>query len=327
MTINASKIQFDYKYTIGNQAVPPAEGFSGPVDVAIAEDNELFVACSYYEYPPARKFIVKCNMDEDYLGYFGSYGEKEGQFIWPNSLAYNCNGSLYLSDEWLNRITVFDTDGNFMFKIDESGSGKGQLNKPAGLDFDPDGNLWICVSGNNRVQKFTSDGEYMYSFGTKGNGPGMFNTPWGIKIDKAGNVFVADWRNSRVQKFNSQGVFLQEFGSKQGEGELNRPSGVAVDNDGLVYIVDWGNEVVKVFDQESNYLQTIKGDCHGFSKWAETRMASDPENMSLERAAVSDFTIEKIFFQPTNIEIDAFGRILIVDCGRHRIQVYEKSTI
>lgn len=325
MAVNLSKVQFEYLYTIGNQAVPPAEGFSGPVDVAIAANDELYVACSYYEYPPARKFIIKCNMTEDYLNYFGSYGEKDGQFMWPNSLTIDSQGLIYLSDEWLDRISVFDADGSFINKIGISGSNQGEFDKPAGLDIDAEGFLWVVDSGNHRIQKFTTDGDFVSGFGAYGTGEGQFNMPWGIKVANDGNVYVADWRNNRVQKLDQQGKFLMSFGEEDGEGKLNRPSGVAVDQEGLVYVVDWGTEVVKVYEATGKYIDTIIGDCDGYTKWAETRMASDPEGMSLQRAAVSDFTIERIFFQPTNIEIDSNGRILIVDCGRHRIQIYQKK--
>ena len=326
MAINISKVKFEYMYTIGNQAVPPAEGFSGPVDVAIADNDELYVACSYYEYPPARKFVIKCNMEEDYLNYFGSYGDKDGQFMWPNSVAIDAQGNLYLSDEWLDRISVYDADGNFLRKIGDSGSGSGQIHKPAGLDIDSDGFLWVVDSGNHRIQKFTTDGEVVSSFGGLGVEEGQFNTPWGIKIGSDNNVYVADWRNNRVQKLDKEGNFLMSVGDSEGGGKLTRPSGVAVDGDGFIYAVDWGGqEVVKVYDPAGKHIDNIIGDCEGYTKWAQTRMDSDPEGMAAQRAEVSDFTIERVFFQPTNIEIDSEGRILIVDCGRHRIQIYKKE--
>ena len=111
-----------------------------------------------------------------------------------------------------------------------------------------------------------------------------------------------------------------------GEGELQRPSGVAVDREGYVYVVDWGHEIVQVYDPEGHFAARLIGDCPGFSKWAVARMASNPENMAAQRAVVTDFTIERIFFNPTSIEIDDDNRILIVDCGRHRIQIYEKTS-
>ena len=114
---------YEHRQTIGNQGTPPAHGFSAPVDVAVGPNGLLYVVCSYYEYPPSSKFLVKCNMDEEYLGAFGSYGSADGQFTWPNSIALDQEGNVYLSDEWLNRISVFDSDGNFLRKW---GTGRAQ---------------------------------------------------------------------------------------------------------------------------------------------------------------------------------------------------------
>ena len=100
--------------------------------------------------------------------------------------------------------------------------------------------------------------------------------------------------------------------------------GVAVDSHGYVYVSDWGHDIVQVFDPQGGYVTRFIGDCHGYSKWAVARMASDPEGMSKERAVVKDFTIERVFFQPTTVRVDDQDRILVVDTGRHRIQIYER---
>ncbi|MFQ6028396.1 MAG: hypothetical protein ACE5Q6_12960 [Dehalococcoidia bacterium] len=44
-------------------------------------------------------------------------------------------------------------------------------------------------------------------------------------------------------------------------------------------------------------------------------MASDPESMAAQRAVVTDFTIERVFFHPTGIEVDE----------ENRIQIYQKE--
>ena len=326
MTTTAVKTPvYKYSYTIGNQATPPAHGFSGPVDVALGKDGLLYVACSYYEYTPSWKFVVKCNMDEDYLTHFGKYGEEDGQFTWPNSIAVDQQGNVYVTDEWQQHISVFDADGIFLKKWGTQGEDDGKWNRPAGIAFDADDNLLVVDSLNSRVQKFTSDGHFISKFGGTGSGEGQFNTPWGINTDRQGNIYVADWRNDRIQKFSAEGQFLMQVGhGGEGEGELRRPSGVAVDADGYVYVVDWGHDRVNVYNPEGQYVTKFIGDCHGYSKWAQARMNSDPEGMSKQRAEVSDFTIERVFFQPTGIEVDEQGRILVVDTGRHRIQIYEK---
>ena len=137
---------------------------------------------------------------------------------------------------------------------------------------------------------------------------------------------MADWRNDRVQKFSSDGEFLKQIGSSgDADGELRRPSGVAVDQDGYIYVVDWGHDRVQIYNSEGGYVTKLLGDCHGYSKWAEDRMASNPESMAEQRAEVRSMRPEQVFFPPTGVEVDQENRIFVVDCGRHRIQIYQKS--
>ena len=53
--------------------------------------------------------------------------------MWLNSVALDKQGNAYVSDDWLNRISVFDPDGNFVSVWGTSGSAPGQLDGPAGL--------------------------------------------------------------------------------------------------------------------------------------------------------------------------------------------------
>ena len=316
---------FTYSHTIGNQGTPPAHGFSAPVDVALGKRGLLYVICDYYEYPPASKFLVKCTVDEDYLGAFGSYGTEEGQFTWPNSVAVDSSGNVFLTDEWLHKISVFDGDGNFLHRWGTEGEGDGQWRRPAGIVFDAADDLLVVDSFNNRIQKFTKEGEFLGKWGSSGQGEGQFDTPWGINLDSEGNVYIADWRNDRIQKFSSDGQFMLQVGSSgDDDGELRRPSGVAVDGDGYIFVTDWGHDRVQVFDAEGRFVTKFIGDCPGYSKWATARMASNPESMAEQRAEVKSFYAEQVFFQPTGIAVDDKNRIFVVDTGRHRIQIYQK---
>ena len=79
-------------------------------------------------------FTSRCaTLNEEYIREFGSYGEGDGEFIWPNSIALDDQGNVYISDEWLNRISIFDKDGKFLSKWGKAGSGDGELNRPSGL--------------------------------------------------------------------------------------------------------------------------------------------------------------------------------------------------
>ena len=118
---------------------------------------------------------------------------------WPFGVAVDDQDHVYLSDDWRNTISVFDTSGKFLRKWGEAGSGDGQLFRPAGLAVEKTVNIIVVDSGNNRLQVFTPDGKFVGKCGRPGNGDGQFNQPWGITLDKDGNIYVADWNNHRIQ--------------------------------------------------------------------------------------------------------------------------------
>ncbi len=316
---------FIYYKVIGNQSGPPRPGFTAPIDVALAPGGLMYVLSSYYEYDPKAKFVVKCNMEEDYLGAFGAKGAGDEEFTWPNSLAVDRACNVYITDEWVNRVTIFSPEGKFLGKWGTMGSKNGEWNRPAGIIFDADNNLLVADSLNHRIQKLTPDGQYVAKFGKFGAEPGQMNMPWGLALDRQGNIYVPDWRDDRIQKSSPEGrLLLAVGGAGKGDGEFNRPADVGVDADGYIYATDWRNDRVQVFDAKGRFVTKFLGDCSGYSKWAVDRMASNPENMKEQRELVKDFTQERIFFQPTGLVVDDQNRIIVTDTGRHRMQIYQK---
>ena len=161
--------------------------------------------------------------DEEYVTAFArgvpaqgphEFNFDDGSLVWPTAIAFDRDWNVYVTDEWLNRVSIFSKDGDYISKWEERpGSGDGELNRPSGMAFDADDNVYVVDSGNNRIQKFTKDGRFLAKWGTAGSGPGQFNMPWGIAIDREGDVYVADWRNDRIQKFSPDGQFLMQFGT------------------------------------------------------------------------------------------------------------------
>jgi DNA-binding beta-propeller fold protein YncE len=320
-----SLVEYHYLNTIGNAAAPGQIGFRNPVDVALGEGGMLYVLSHAAENTPNGKRIAKCTIEEEYfLAEFGSFGTEDGQFTWPNSLAVAKDGNVYVTDEWLHRISVFESEGRFLWKWGTRGEGEGQWNRPAGITFDSEDNLLVVDSMNHRIQKYSKDGKFIAQWGGPGKHEGEFNTPWGITVDTVGDVYVADWRNNRIQKFTAEGRFLMQLGTRgDDDGQFNRPSGVAIDREGCIYVTDWGNDRVQVFDSEGYFITKFIGDA-GMSKWGEERLSSNPESMLEQRARVKNFDPEKRFVQPTAVEVDKEDQIIVVDSARHRLQIYQK---
>ena len=329
--INARGREFTYSHTIGNAAV-----FNYPVHLCLDSDNILYVVNRGHDGEWIFG-INKITVDEREIGKFGGYGDNDGRFIWPTAIAVDSDGLAYVADEWLHRISIFDTnvefngadieERNFLRKWGVGGTEPGQLGAPAGLALDSNENLYISEQGNNRVSKFTRGGEFLMTFGGSGSGPGEFDKPWGITVDYQDNVYVADWNNHRIQKFTPEGKLLQLIGEPgRGPGKLHRPSDVAVDSDGDVYVCDWGQDKVEIYDADGSHLTTLFGDSEELSprgiKYLELNIA-DLE----KRRKVTNFEPEYRFTLPTGIEVDDEGRIFVVDNIRFRVQVYCKRML
>ena len=327
---------YTYSHCIGRNAGGGA-GFRGAVDVALAPNGVAYVMNRGYapEYSGAAAGGVGARVtkltlgdnpgEEEFLLEFGQAGFQDGDFMGATSIALGPDGKIYVSDEDLHRISIFDAQGNFLSKWGEEGSAEGQINGPSGIDFDSDGNLWMVDAGNNRVQKFTKEGKFLSAWGQEGTAEGQLNHPWGIKIDRNGNVYVADWYNSRVQKFTSDGQYLSSFGAPgSGEGALRRPAGVGVDDEGDVYAVDWGENKVHAYTPDGTFITTFEGNAHKLSKWAAQVMEANPDYIKA-RNRVKSLEPEQKFNFPTAIEVTEDGRLVIVDQMRSRLQIYIKE--
>ena len=301
-------------------------GFRNPTDLAIAPDGTVYVCNRSYENRPDGVHVTVVTLDEEYVTEFGAYGEADGEFMWPTSIALDSKGNVYLADEWLNRISKFTSDGEFVSKWGTAGSGDGELNGPAGLQIDADDNIFVVDAGNSRVQKFTIDGKYISQFGSKGSEDGQFDMPWGIALDNDGRIYIADWRNDRIQIFSADGKWEASIGSTgSGVGQLNRPNGVTVDADGDIYVSDWMNDRVQVFAPDGRYITQFLGEA-ALSKWGRDKLASNPDMIRQRSLAFANQPgFEQNLSHPCAVKIDPEGKIVIIDHTRNRLQVYIKE--
>ena len=318
-----------YSHNVGRGAAA-GNGFRYPVGVATAKNDVLFVASRGLAASNTGAVGVrlsKVTLDHQFLGEFGRNGDGPGEFTWLTAVALDRDENVYTTDEWLDRVTVFDNDGNVIKTWGESGQGEGQLRGPSGLVFDSDDNLFIVNSINSRVQKFTKDGKYISGFGKKGSGEGEMDMPWGITIGNDGNVFVADWLNDRVQKFSPDGTHLLTFGhGGAGPGSLDHPAGVAVDGDGDVYVADSEHERVVIYDSEAKLITYLKGDAVDLSPWGQLSIDANPD-MAKARKRVHDLEQQQRSFRiPTALVFDReANRLIVCDTQRSRLQIYEKD--
>ena len=354
LTTVASGRVYDWSHAVGRGAAR-GTGFNYIQTMALGKGGVLYTTNRGSE----NNFGMHCNKvqlggpgEEELIADFFEYCEGDGRSTWPMGIAVDSNDHVYVSDEWQNTVSVFDSSGKFLRKFGETGSGDGQLVRPAGLAVEKSGNIIVVDSGNNRLQVFSPDGKFVGKCGGPGNRPGEFNQPWGITLDNDGNIYVADWKNHRVQKLSAQGkplMCIGEYGAieqpedayavtylgpyiaaaseKAGNpspGKLNHPTDVAVDSDGDIYVADWGNHRVCVFDAEGNPITSLVGDAHVLSKWGQQSIDANPDMMKARRR-VKSLEPQWRFCFPTAVDFDPeTDSVIVADSQRNRLQIYKK---
>ncbi|MQG01896.1 MAG: hypothetical protein FI714_06715 [SAR202 cluster bacterium] len=323
---------YDYSHAVGGLYLPQIVGVAfGECDsvYTISRPTDTISGVPWNKTGVGAK-IVKITIgdvpgDEEHILDIGRYGDADGEFIWPAGIALDSNENIYVTDEWMNRVSVFDSEGNFLKHWGEGGQNDGQFNHPAGIDIDTEDNAIVVDSLNHRVQKFTKDGNFLGEWGGFGEGQGELNSPWGIGLDDQNNVYVADHKNHLAQKFSPDGEYLMAFGSEgTGRGQLTRPSDVTVDSDGDVYVCDWANDRVQVYGPDGDFITTFIGDAQELAKWHKQTVDSNIDVIKARRRVYS-LEPEWRFAMPTAVEFDhARNRLMVADTQRGRIQIYNK---
>ena len=130
MTTEALGVSLQYSHSLGRGEFA-GPGFRNPVAIARGDDDLMYVVNRSYEYRPDGKRVTICTVDEEYIGEFArgvhtagvtDIVTEDGSLIWPTSVALDKDGNVYVADEWLNRISIFNKDGEWIGKWGTEGS-------------------------------------------------------------------------------------------------------------------------------------------------------------------------------------------------------------
>jgi DNA-binding beta-propeller fold protein YncE len=160
----------------------------------------------------------------------------------PYDLVRGEDGRLFLSEFRGGRISVLDSDGQWLYYIGSRGLGDGQLMGPQNLALDEEGYLYVVDYGNRRIVKFDPAGDFIMAFGGRNTigeisasgdtFPG-FLSPTGIAAGN-GRIFVAESSSGSIFSFDHNGQFL---GVVIGEG-LRQPESLRFFSDGRLLTAD-----------------------------------------------------------------------------------------
>ena len=233
-------------------------------------------------------------------GTAGNNGGKDGtngaaQLYWPEGIAVDTNGNLYVADNYENTIrkvapagtnwvvtTIAGTAGSS--GGNDGTNGVARFNEPVGITIDGTGNLYVADYGNDTVREITPSGTNWVVTtiaGTAGivgpddgtNGDAQFYSPSGITVDTNGILYVADYQNSTIRKIMPAGTNwvvttiageAGNYDSADGTGTnalFFGPYGIAVGGSGNLYVADTYNETIrKIAPSGTNWVvSTIAG--------------------------------------------------------------------
>jgi DNA-binding beta-propeller fold protein YncE len=189
---------------LGEVAVP--RGVSGWRPLALTFDpaGNLYVS----DVTPEKHRIVVLDPAGNLKVSFGNQGEGQGEFWYPNGIAVDAAGRIFVSDSNNGRMQAFSEDGTFLFLISR-GMSKGDLAMPRGIAFDRKDRLLIVDTTRASIQAYRislpgDDEPAARTVDFKGAFYGdasrgiSFQFPNGIAVDGRNRVYIADRGNNRI---------------------------------------------------------------------------------------------------------------------------------
>jgi DNA-binding beta-propeller fold protein YncE len=178
------------------------------------------------------------------LGEQGVEGSDPTHFAQPTDVAFGPDGSVYVSDGYVNgRVVNFTADGGYRFEWGKRGHASAEFDVAHDLAIDGQGRVYVADRENDRIQIFEADGEFIEEWSGKGTW-----RPYGIDIDPAHNhVFVIDGGvqpyglpyRSAIVVLDSNGTVLDRigrFGNQDGQFIMGHD--IALDRLGGVLVAD-----------------------------------------------------------------------------------------
>ncbi len=185
---------------------------------------------------------------------FGSYGTGTGQFTFPNAVAIDSKGDIWVGDSGSSRVDEFNEKGEYLKTFGSNGKGNSQFECVGGIAVSPKNNVFITDCTLNRVQEFNEKGEYITQWGSRGSGNGQFYYATGVTADSKGDIWVVDHSQARVEEFNEKGEYLFQFSTLGGE-STSYPQGVGADSKGNIWTSDEWCSCLKEFNSSGVYLR------------------------------------------------------------------------
>ncbi len=219
------------------------------------------------------------------------------QLAEPYGMAVDSKGNLYVADQKVGAIFIFNTETRDVELI--KNKVHGHFVRIIGLAMDDNDRLFVSDPGLRHVLIFNAkhEPEDVITDGLV--------SPGGLAIDVENRLlYVADVDQDQVLVYDADSLKLKRKIGTAGHkhelttpGDFARPSGLAVDREGNLYVADTLNNRIEIFDGDGKFISTFgkPGDGPGY------------------------------FSRPKGVAIDSDGHIWVVDGMQDRVQVFNQE--
>ncbi len=212
----------------------------------------------------------------------------------PYGMAVDSKGNLYVADQKVGAIFIFNTETREVELI--KNKSHAHFVRIIGLAMDDNDRLFVSDPGLNHILVFNAKHEAEEVI-TEG-----LVTPGGMAIDTENRLlYVTDIEQDQVLVYDADSLKLKRRMGTGGQkhalttpGDFARPAAVAVDQEGNVYVADTLNNRIEIFDGDGKFISTFgkPGDGPGY------------------------------FARPKGVAVDGDGHIWVADGMQDRVQVF-----
>lgn len=211
---------------------------SGPLGLALDGDGDLVIVDGYnhrVRSVDTATGIITTIAGSGTEGFSGDGGAAaDASLAWPQDVAFDSAGNLYIADTGSHRIRRVDTDGV--------------------------------------IRTYAGTGAAGYSGDGGAAADAELNTPFGVRVGAGDAVYITDSENYCVRRVDTQGTIttiagtgVEGFGATEGAAAVTAISqtyGLAFDPDGNTYFTE-DNQVRRI--DSRGYMTTIAGAGYGYA--------------------------------------------------------------
>jgi sugar lactone lactonase YvrE len=369
VTFDATGLAAGNIYTVAgggaNSTVATSAVLLNPTGVAVDSQGNTYVASAYFNQvfkldSAGNLTVVAGNGTRGFSGdgnaatgaqlSLAPSVQNVGLVFFPNGLAVDNSGNLFIADAGNNRIrevasngTISTVAGNgswYNCLGDNGPATSACLYWPQGVAVDASGNLFIADYGNSRIREVAAATHHITTLAGGGspaagigdNGPATgasLKYPSGVAVDSSGNVYIADSANARIRVVNMQSSAITVAGVTIQPSDINTVAGggspaIGIGDGGLATNASLGWPYGVALDSSGNLFiadnNSIR-EVNAASSIISTVAGNGVFGFSGDNGVATNASLAS----PYGVAVDSSGDLFIADYSNNRVREVSAS--